>query len=119
MGRMRGGGGSFQSTVMIIATILLIISLIIVAIITLSSRYSRKFPPVVAECPDYWADMSKGDASECVNINHVGSKSCANKMDFSGAQYRGAQGLCAKANWARNCGLTWDGVTNNPRAGSC
>ena len=118
--RMRGGEGkSFQSIVMIVAVVLLIIALIIVAIMTLSAQHSKQFPPVTAECPDYWADMSKGDGSHCLNINGVGSKQCPKKMDFSGVEFKGAQGLCNKVNWARNCGLTWDGVTNSSKAGSC
>jgi len=121
---MFGGdkGRSFQSIVMIIATVLLIISLIIVAIVTLYSRHSKNYPPVISDCPDYWADQSReGNApgSNCVNVSKIGSKSCADTMDFSTAQYRGSQGLCAKVNWAMGCNQTWDGVTDSARAGSC
>ena len=120
MARMRGGaGGTFQSVVLTVATVLLIISLIVVAIVTWTKQSAKNFPPVVSECPDYWADMSRGNASNCVNIHHMGNKDCHSRMSFSGPEYRGHDGFCAKLDWARRCEQTWDGVTNSSRAKHC
>ena len=70
----------------------------------------------VADCPDYWLDMSEGDGSRCVNRMDLGSSSCSKEMDFSGSFWTGDDGLCRKSQWARKCDLTWDGVTNNSSA---
>ena len=119
MARMRGGGGTFQGVVMTVATALLIISLIIIAIVTWTKQSAKNFPPVVSECPDYWADMSRGNASNCVNINHVGNKDCHQQMDFSGPEFRGPDGICGKLAWAQRCEQTWDGVTNSSKTKRC
>ena len=118
---MRGGKGGFgfNKIVVTVAVILLIISLIVVAASAFTKRHKKKFPPVSAECPDYWADMSKGDASDCRDINGVGGAHCPKTMNFARPEFRGAGGLCAKVNWARRCNVTWDGVTHSARAGSC
>ena len=119
MARMRGGGSTFQSVVLTVATVLLIISLIIVAIVSWTKQSAKNFPPVVSDCPDYWADMSRGNASHCVNINHIGSKDCHSTMDFSGPEFKGPDGVCGKLAWARQCDQTWDGVTNSSRTKRC
>jgi hypothetical protein len=107
---------SFQSTVMTIAIVLLIICLILIGIALYRHKYSNTYPPVVADCPDYWLDESKGDSSHCVNSKNLGNDSCANTMDFNLSFWTGSDGLCNKSKWAKACDLTWDGVTNNTRA---
>ena len=77
------------------------------------SRQNEKYPPVIANCPDYWLDQSaKNDGAECVNKNKMGNAQCAATMDFSGPLWNGPNGLCAKRTWANSCGLTWDGVSD-------
>tara|TARA_B100001057_G_scaffold91960_1_gene88219 strand:+ start:861 stop:1220 length:360 start_codon:yes stop_codon:yes gene_type:complete len=119
MARMKGGGSSFQSVVMTVATVLLILALIIIAIVTWTKQTSKNFPPVVSDCPDYWADMSRGNASNCVNVHHVGNKDCPNQMNFSAPEFRGPDGICGKLAWAQRCQQTWDGVTNSSRTKHC
>ena len=34
-------------------------------------------------------------------------------MDFNEVPYNTTNGLCAKYKWAKDCDLTWDGITNN------
>ena len=104
---------SFQSIVITVATILLIVVLTLIAISLWRGKEDAQYPPVVADCPDYWADMSDGDASNCVNTKSLGEPSCKGPMNFSTAQYTGPSGLCNKQKWAKSCNLTWDGVTNN------
>ena len=103
---------TFQSIVMTIAIILLIISLIIVGISIYNTKYNVMFPPVIANCPDYWQDDSDGDASKCVNVKNLGTCD-VQTMDFSTSMWTGNNGLCNKAKWAKACNLTWDGVTNS------
>jgi hypothetical protein len=104
---------TFQKTVMGIALVLLLITLGIVWISISNSKYSKKFPPVVAECPDYWLREKK----LCVNKKQLGNGNCHGSMDFTNsAQWDGNEGICNKQKWAKGCNLTWDGVTNNVHA---
>ncbi len=108
---------TFQSITMTVAIIILVICLIIIAIALYRSKYNTQFPPVVADCPDYWLDMSEGDASNCVNkMKDLGNPNCPREMNFSTSMWTGDDGLCKKRTWARKCDLTWDGVTNNANA---
>lgn len=111
--------GSFQNIVMIVAAVLLVLALIFIGVSLYNNKKNAVFPPVVADCPDYWLDMSEGNAKNCVNAKSLGS--CDTKsMDFSGSFWTGSDGLCHKYKWARQCNLTWDGVTNasNPCSSS-
>ena len=69
------------------------------------------FPPVSSKCPDYWT-LDKN--ASCVNTHFIGpcNKSPENNMNFNIPQYMGPKGICEKANWARKCKATWNGVTN-------
>jgi hypothetical protein len=109
---------NFQSIVLIIAGIALVTSLIIIGISLKDSKKNVVYPPVIGECPDYWEDQSseediKNGKNKCVNIHHLGKPSCSKNMDFSVYPYSGADGVCNKKSWAKTCGLTWDGITNN------
>ena len=58
---------------------------------------------------------------KCYNAYKLGktSSSCSSipaEMDFSTDEYTGASGTCNKQTWAKNCGITWDGVTDIPTA---
>jgi hypothetical protein len=106
---------TFQFIVIIVAVILLVIMLIFIGVSLHNKKSKAVFPPVVAECPDYWLDMSEGNAKNCVNAKNLGS--CDIKsMDFSGAFWSGSDGLCHKSKWAKQCNLTWDGVTNSSKS---
>lgn len=108
---------SFQSTVLYIAVILLIICLIFIGISLYRSKYHKTFPPIMANCPDYWVDLSeKNNGAKCVNVQNLGNEKCEKTMDFSGSMWAGDAGLCAKSKWAKSCNLTWDGVDNNTEA---
>lgn len=108
---------SFQKTVLTIAVVVLIIALILFAILMVQS--SKKYPPIVANCPDYWVDLSGGiggDGSSCYNVKNLGKDKCKKEMDFSADFWTGDSGTCNKQNWAKGCDLTWDGVSNNTNA---
>ena len=102
---------TFQSIVMTIATVLLIICLTLIGISIYNNKYNLAYPPVVADCPDYWLDESDGDASKCVNVKNLGTCD-VREMDFSKSMWTGTNGICNKAKWAKACNLTWDGVSN-------
>jgi len=104
---------TFRKTILGIATILLILALIMVGVSIANSKYNQKFPPIIAECPDYWTRSGK----YCVNNKKLGGTNCHRNMDFtSSSQWTGTNGLCEKKKWAKLCNLTWDGVTNNMNA---
>lgn len=108
----------FQQIVITTALFFLIIILLFIGFSVRNNKYKVAFPPVVANCPDYWIDQSDGDSSNCINVKDLGisSESCPKTMDFTVAPFNGSAGLCSKSLWAQNCNLTWDGVTNNLNA---
>lgn len=108
----------FQQIVVTIAIIFLIIFLLYIAFAIRSNKNKTAYPPVTANCPDYWTDQSNGNSSNCVNIMNLGkaSESCPKTMNFNSSLFTSATGLCAKSTWAKNCNLTWDGITNNENA---
>lgn len=104
---------TFQKTIITIAVVLLIIFMIFIAISLYRNKKNFQYPPVVANCPDYWLDESNGDGIKCVNTKNLGKKDCPKKLDFSAPFWSSDKGLCMKKNMANRCNLTWDGVTNN------
>ena len=74
---------------MTVAIVLLVLCLIFIGVSLYNSKYNTQFPPVVADCPDYWLDMSEGDGSRCVNRMDLGSSSSSKEMDFSGSFWTG------------------------------
>tara|TARA_Y100001935_G_scaffold173244_1_gene143075 strand:- start:5689 stop:6036 length:348 start_codon:yes stop_codon:yes gene_type:complete len=110
-------GFSFQESVMIISVIILVLSLIVIGVALYRQKYADvQFPPVVADCPDYWTLDNTNGSTVCKNVQKLGSPQCHDDMNFSLPKWSGTGGLCAKSEWARNCELVWDGVTNNAKA---
>jgi uncharacterized protein YxeA len=101
---------NFQKIVLSVAICLLIVILILTALIAYRAKETDQFPPVIAQCPDYW---KAEDNNTCTNIHSLGKKDCSNNMDFTTADYSGSDGLKKKCEWAKGCDLTWDGITNS------
>lgn len=100
---------------MIVMGVILVIILIVFGVMIYNTKYSVKFPPVTAECPDYWETIpnpDKSGSSLCFNDKNIGNNSCGNKINFSGPMWTGVNGLCQKQKWANKCEQVWDGVTN-------
>ena len=93
--------------VVIIAIVILILMLSFIGYALYSHRFQRKFPPVTAECPDFWVAKN----NECINPKNLGK--CKDSKSFNSKTYQGNGGDCAKSQWANNCGLSWQGITNN------
>tara|TARA_B100001093_G_C26782075_1_gene995071 strand:- start:896 stop:1240 length:345 start_codon:yes stop_codon:yes gene_type:complete len=104
---------NFQKVVVIIAIVVLIILLSWIGYAMYKNQHSGTFPPVVAQCPDYW-DVSGNNL--CINTRSLGT--CAidgdKSMNFDQDQFKGAEGSCQKYRWARGCGVSWSGITNDP-----
>jgi len=106
---------SFQKIVLISAIIFLIIALIIIGI---SLHYSKdnNWPPSTAPCPDWWVMDGSGNDQKCINRKDLGT--CKpngslkhQEMNFNNSAFSGSNGICNKYTWAKNCDLSWDGIT--------
>ncbi len=102
---------SFKYMIFLTTIIIFFITLFFLWYI-LTSRNQLQWPPIIANCPDYWEDQN-GDGSKCVNKHKMGicAMSSPNTIDFNKIPYNSSNGKCAKYTWAKNCKVTWDGVT--------
>ena len=105
---------NFQKSVMMVAIVLLVICLIMIGMAMYNNKYDSDFPPIIADCPDYWIERPSDihDQNVCYNVKNLGRSECEKPKDFSGSLWTGSQGTCNKYRWAKSCDLTWDGVTN-------
>jgi hypothetical protein len=100
---------NFQRTTIMVALIVFFLVMIIIGFLLYKSKSTLDYPPEIAECPDYWKVIG---VQKCENVKGLGTN-CISPMDFSGPEWQGENGLKKKETWATNCGVTWDGVTNN------
>ena len=102
-----------------ISTILSVILLL--GIIAVTMYYTNKkqiYPPILSKCPDFY---NLNDSNVCVNSgvwNRAALSRGCDYMDFSGNEYNiqgigPTSGLCKKKEWASECKVSWDGITNN------
>jgi hypothetical protein len=106
---------SFRKIVVVSAIIILILALIFISFALVYSQQNATWPPVVGDCPDYWIDTS-GNGANCVNVKNLGTCKPANgqsnlTMNFNSSIFTGSNATCAKYNWAKSCGVSWDGIT--------
>jgi len=101
----------FYKGIAIMATLILIVILLLMGYSLNKFKHTKRFPPVIANCPDYWIS----DSSGCSNPKNLGTltNSCTGPMDFDTDHYNNATGHCKKSEWAKNCSLTWQGITTN------
>ena len=100
---------TFQKTVLVIALVLLIISLVVIGLLIKSATLSAKFPPETGKCPDYLkAQLSADGTLTCSNPQNLGT--CGD--DFAPVGGSDVGSITANCKKAKNCGLTWDGVTD-------
>lgn len=101
--------------------ILFFVILFVLAIMTYFSMSkemkNKKWPPVVSKCPDYWVlrKDENGEENICRNIKNLGRSECSKEIKLDTFLYNSkliADDNCTKAQWARSCDLTWDGITN-------
>ena len=66
-------------------------------------------------CPDGVTNMSAGcplPQAMCYNTHKLGT--CLAPVNFSDPKYEGTVGLCEKQKFAKNCKISWEGVSNVP-----
>jgi hypothetical protein len=106
---------NFQRIVLLIAGILFVGFMVTVIYSMIKANKIGDWPPVIANCPDNW--IMDTDGKTCINKNglfNTGAASTCNRINTSDVNYAGAGGLCQKHKWASNCGVNWDGISNNP-----
>jgi len=92
----------FQKTVLIIALIVFSIMLFFIALAMKGLKKSQKFPPEIAECPDYWVR----DGNKCL------PKTGLNESPSSNLKCKKYDGSVDKLVWSEECAVEWDGITN-------
>lgn len=110
---------TFQEIVLTVAVVLLIICLIMIGWALRKNKKEVDFPPVLPVCPDYWEvvldpDDEEGKPKGCKNVNNLGDDGDGDDGDeviYDIINYDN----CHKSQWARAKGLTWDGITNDPK----
>ena len=105
---------NFYKFISLLAIVVLIICLAFVATALQTSSSEKLFPPHISECPDFYVKNANG---ECVAQFDVSGTSCKIN-DFSDSEFNNPgmglhSGICKKKNWAKDCGVNWDGITNN------
>ena len=123
---------SFNKTVIISALVILVISLTILGVFVAKSLSEAKFPPIDADCPDYWdIELTSDGKTKCVNNTNINTYTNISKQgndqkcsDYpTDSFYANGSGptsvLCSKYDWANTCGIVWDGVTNSTEIKNC
>ena len=71
------------------------------------------FPPWKSVCPDLWEVVDK---NKCKNINKLGNCAITDGdliIDFNDDIFKDKEkGNYYKCNWAKECGITWEGIDN-------
>ena len=98
----------FKLAVVSVASLILIIMLAFVGYSLYAHNFNQKFPPVTAECPDFWTIKEK---NICENPKNLGN--CTGPVNFNQERFQGAEGDCNKSKWAQSCNVSWSGITNN------
>ncbi|MAR51070.1 MAG: hypothetical protein CML42_08085 [Rhodobacteraceae bacterium] len=117
--------GGFQKTVLLVAIGVLSVSLFGIAILLMKEKRKKVFPNEIGDCPDYFnqslnqtgCETSKtykelgGTKSEPPTID---GKACTNpgNIFITKSKFTGSNGRVEKCKWAKGCGLTWDGISN-------
>lgn len=116
---------SFKYSVIYASIVILIIALFVIGWSISNSVNTKKWPPVIGNCPDFW--KFDDQTRECVNINGLGNTDdtvCPNypssgntnceRFNFGDdPKYSGAIGKCNKQSWSDALGIKWDGITND------
>tara|TARA_B100001093_G_C26239267_1_gene763634 strand:- start:186 stop:506 length:321 start_codon:yes stop_codon:yes gene_type:complete len=100
---------NFQKIVITIAVILLILSLAFIGTAINSEKKNIVYPPVIAECPDYWKHDIENN--KCINENNLGNAEI-NEFDLNIVN---KLPLCDKFKLSKQLKIFWDGISNNAK----
>lgn len=76
-----------------------------------SGKPETGFPPWKSKCPDLWEII---DNNKCKNVHMIGScsKTGDKVMDFNDPVFKTKNTDYFKCKWAKECGVTWEGIDN-------
>ena len=95
---------SFQKKVLIIGAIVLSVMLFFISLAMKGLKKAQQYPPEISACPDYWMKNSENVCVPDPSINqNMGSPTPQCNM-FNNTK--------DKKQWANECGIIWDGITN-------
>ena len=110
----RSSGSKFNKIVLFVAIVLLIVILFGVGYAMKKAKNFTKYPPILADCPDYWEiveERDDGSPHRCKNTRDMGNGKCK-YLNTDLAKFKGPNGIIEKCKWAKHCGVVWDGITN-------
>jgi hypothetical protein len=96
----------FYKNAIIAAVVQLLILLLIMAVIMSNKNKSQEFPPTLSPCPDFYSLNQSGD---CISQGSVYSNTEPKCVRLSTK----GMGIPEKRDWAADCGVAWDGITNS------
>ena len=99
---------NFQKIVLIVASVILILCLVIIGVLLRNRQFNIKFPPEIGNCPDYYTSGPNDTCNNTIGLK-VKNPNCSTG-NFSTFTGEGAN--VKKCNWSKQCGVTWDGITN-------
>ena len=108
---------NFYKQVIVVAIVILIISLSLIGTVLSQSKSDVRFPPNISECPDFYKKISDTECESTKNM-YLSSELQCQLLDFQDLKYTRAgtgpnSGACEKKKVSLECGITWDGITNN------
>tara|TARA_B100000287_G_C20458218_1_gene712235 strand:- start:48 stop:452 length:405 start_codon:yes stop_codon:yes gene_type:complete len=111
----------FNKTILFSAIVILIIVLIIIGVMLNYSLFNENYPPIISDCPDYWdVSLNSDNQVACHNIVRQNTGTCNNNTypveQFYAYASNPKDVICAKYKWAKECNISWDGITNNNQA---
>ncbi len=109
---------NFYKFICILALVVLIVCLACIGVAMNSTSNTSIFPPNVSNCPDFYT-MDNSTNCTSTYTNTSSSDSDCKQKSFDSDPYTNpgmgpTSGMCAKQKWATECGVNWDGITNNP-----
>lgn len=101
--------GAFQKQVAYVALVIFIILMALMALMMAKAKEHQLYPPEVPPCPDYWENL--GD-HKCKNTKGLGNGQCDGEHSFKAKKYQGYKGRKEKKEFAKQCQIEWDGISN-------
>ena len=111
----------FYDTSIVVAGVVLALFLGIIAYMMHTSTNTLAYPPVIAECPDYWKKGVNEDGEEvCENVlgvgfpENIGDVDCTSFTTDKFSVFTNAlERMQQQKSYAETCNIAWDGITNN------
>lgn len=110
---------TFQKGAIMVGLVLCILSLILLATAFYSLNETRNHPPHKSDCPDYFirSDTDRNtctyDIAKLAYGGEAGPTKAEGTGDCGSLDLNTVKTDVAKLTWAKECGVQWDGITNN------